>query len=651
MGRLPIVLLLFFALIAESAERDDHNWGQWRGPLATGVAPHATPPVSWDAHTNIRWKTAIPGEGHGTPVVWGQQVFLTTAVPVGEHRKAKPDSDPGAHNNRPVTQEYDFQVLAIDRKSGEIQWQKSLRRALPREGGHETGTVANNSAVTDGEHLIVSLGSRGLFGLDLQGKLLWQTELSEMVTRHNHGEGSSPVLHGNHVVVNVDHEGDSFVAAYDKRNGSQLWRRDRDEMTSWSTPIVVHVDSKPQVIVSATGAVRGYDLHSGDEIWSRDGLSRNVVASPVAGHGLVFASNSYDWQALLAIRLSGAKGELSAAHLAWTLRRNTSYVPSPLLLDDTLYLMGHNQGILTGIHAPTGRITHGPFRLDAIGNVFASPVAAAGHIYIADRDGTTLVFKHGAHPETVSTNRLDDSFAASPAVVGKDLFLRGRQTLYCISNTRKQVLMLGNSYTAGTAPHIRDLFGAEAPEYEFTVVSPGGKDLAHHLKASAAKLAEKNWDIVILQEQSQKPGLVGKHRDSFHASVAEFANRVQPGTRVVLFRTWGRRDGDKKNPDLYPNFATMNDILGREYRKAASENSLLLAPIGDAFAAFQRSHPERFGELYAKDGSHPTAVSGYLAGCVLLETITGRPPSSVRWHAKLELSTAAALRAAAANAR
>jgi outer membrane protein assembly factor BamB len=651
MPKRSFVLLLFLALFANSAERDEHNWGQWRGPLATGVAPHGSPPVHWDAHTNIRWQAQIPGEGHGTPVVWGQQIFLTTAVPLGEHSEPKPDSDPGAHNNRPVTQEYDFRVLAISRIDGSIQWQQTLRRTLPREGGHETGTVANNSAATDGEHLIVGLGSRGLFGLSLQGERLWQTDLPEMVTRHNHGEGSSPLLHDNHVVVNVDHEGESFIAAYDKRNGEQLWRRERDEMTSWATPIVVHVDGKAQVVVSATGAVRGYDLHSGDEIWSREGLSRNVVASPVAGHGLVFASNSYDWQALLAIRLSGAKGQLSAKHLAWTLRRNTSYVPSPLLLGDTLYLMGHNQGILTGIHAPSGRITHGPFRLDAIRNVFASPVAAAGHIYIADRDGTTLVLKHGEDPEPVSVNRLDDSFAASPAIVGNDLLLRGKETLYCIGTTRKNVLMLGNSYTRGTAHHIRELFRAEAPEYDFTVVSPGGKDIAHHLKTSADKLAEKKWDVIILQEQSQKPGLVGKNRDSFHASVAEFAKRVEPGTRIVLFRTWGRRNGDSKNPDLYPNFATMNDILGREYRKAAADSKLLVAPVGDAFAAFRASHPDRFGELYQKDGSHPTALAGYLAGCVFLETITGRAPGSIRWKAKLDLSTSAALRSAAANAR
>jgi outer membrane protein assembly factor BamB len=650
MARLGIALLVGLALFAASAERDEHNWSQWRGPLATGVALHGAPPIHWDAHTNIKWRCAIPGEGHGTPIVWGDQVFVSAAIPVGEQRKPLPDSDPGAHNNRPVTQEYEFRIYAIDRDSGELRWQQLLCRALPREGGHETGTVANNSPVTDGEQLIVSLGSRGLYGLNLSGQVLWKTDLSELVTRHNHGEGSSPALYGNHVVVNLDHEGDSFIAAYDKRSGKRFWRRERDEMTSWSSPIIVHVDGKPQVIVSATGRVRGYDLHSGEELWTRGGLSRNVVASPVAGHGLVFASNSYDWQALLAIRLSGARGELGAEHLAWSLRRNTSYVPSPLLLGDTLYLLGHNQGILTGIHAPSGRVSHGPFRLDAIRNVFASPVAAAGHIYIADLDGTTLVLKHGEHPEPVAVNRLDDSFAASPAIAGNELFLRGKQTLYCIATTRKKILMLGNSYTAQTAGHIRELFKAEAPEYDFTVISPGGKDLAFHLENSAAQLQHESWDVLVLQEQSQKPGLPGKYRDSFHASVAEFAKRVQPGTRIVLFRTWGRRDGDSKNPDLYPDFSTMNDILGREYRKAADSNNTLLAPIGDAFAAYRQSHPDHFAELYRKDGSHPSVRAGYLAGCVLLQTITGRPPADIRWQAKLDLSTAAALRAAAANA-
>ena len=270
---------------------------------------------------------------------------------------------------------------------------------------------------------------------DTVHKLLFSGVLGRMRTKHGHGEGSSPVLHGDVLVVNWDHEGPSFLAAFDKRDGRELWRVARREVTSWATPIVIEHDGRPQLIVSGTAAVRGYDLATGKVIWECGGLSHNIVASPVAAGGMVFAGSSYEKQAMIAIRLDGARGDITGTdRVAWTRRLRTPYVPSPLLYGDSLYYLRHYQGILSRIDAKTGEERVAPQRLDAIYDVYASPVAAAGRVYITDRRGMTMVLSHDddAEPRVLARNRLDDSFSASAALVGRELFLRGERYLYCL---------------------------------------------------------------------------------------------------------------------------------------------------------------------------------------------------------------------------
>lgn len=402
--------------------------------MGTGVGPYADPPLEWSETKNIRWKLALPGMGHSTPIIWGNRVFVTSAVPYGDFVAPKPSHTPGVHDYEAPTQRYKFMVFAIDRRNGKIIWQRTLREELPHEGGHTTASLASNSPVTDGELLFAFFGSRGLYCLDMDGELLWEEDLGDMQTLHAHGEGSSPALYGDTLIVNWDHEGRSFVVAFDKRTGEQRWKVARDEVSSWSTPLVVVHDGKPQVIISATKRVRGYDLATGGVIWECAGLSSNVVASPVAADGMVYAGSSYDFQAMLAIRLDGAKGDITGTEsVVWTLDRLTPYVPSPLLYGQTLYFIRHNQAMLTCLDAKTGQRRAGPFRLGGIRNVFASPVGAADRIYITDRSGTTLVLSHAATPEVLALNRLDDSFSASAALAGSELYLRGQQNLYCIA--------------------------------------------------------------------------------------------------------------------------------------------------------------------------------------------------------------------------
>ena len=409
-------------------------WPQWRGPLATGVAPQANPPVKWSETENIRWKLPLLGRGHSTPIIWGDRVFVTTAVPHGDAVEPRHDTAHGTHDSVPVTHHHRFLIVAIGRADGQILWQRALHTALPHEGGHYSGSFASNSPVTDGEHLIVFFGSRGLYGLDLEGERLWAADLGPMQSKHAHGEGSSPVLYGDTVIVNWDHEGQSSVMAFDKSTGRERWKIARDEVTSWASPIVVEQGGKPQVIVSGTSRMRGYDLETGEVLWECGGLSANIVASPVAADGMVYAGSSYDAQAMLAIRLEGAKGDITGTdQVVWTRQRGTPYVPSPLLYGNSLYFLHHYQGILSRVIAKTGEEPHGPFRLGGIRNVYASPVGAADRVYITDRSGTTLVIAHAETPELLALNHLDDSFSASAALVDRELFLRGDRNLYCIA--------------------------------------------------------------------------------------------------------------------------------------------------------------------------------------------------------------------------
>jgi outer membrane protein assembly factor BamB len=433
----PAVLLL----VATTSAADDagvepsRQWGQWRGPLATGEAPHADPPIQWSEVDNLRWKVALPGIGHSTPIVWHDRVYLTAALPIGEAQPPRYSGAPGAHDNSPITHRHRFIAFAVDRRTGVKLWQKTLNEQMPHEGAHFTASLASNSPVTDGKRIFVFFGSYGLYCLNPKGELLWSKDFGRQHTKHGHGEGSSPALFGETLIVNWDHEGRSFVVALDAATGRQNWKVMRDEVTSWSTPIVVQHDGQRQVIVCGTDRIRSYDLASGQVIWECGGLSANIVASPVAADGMLFAGSSYDTRAMLAIRMHNAKGDITGSdRIAWRLTRGTPYVPSPLLYNGSLFFLRHYQGILSRISATTGESRGGPFRLGALRDIYASPVAAAGRIYITDLDGTTMVIQDDEEPKVLAVNRLNDSFSASAALVDDELFLRGRQRLYCIAD-------------------------------------------------------------------------------------------------------------------------------------------------------------------------------------------------------------------------
>jgi hypothetical protein len=428
-------LLLAAPLPASAADTPDAFWPQWRGPLLTGVAPAADPPVTWSETENVAWKVAVPGKGSATPVVWGDLVFVLTAIPTDEAAPAVATEAQGERRGPPVlAPEFvqRFAILAYSRADGAVAWQRVLRETLPHEGTHPTGTWASCSAVTDGERVYAFFGSHGLYALDMAGEVLWKKDLGDMTIKLSFGEGSSPALHAGRLVINWDHEGGSFIVALDTKTGEELWRQQRDEGTSWATPLVVESEGRAHVISSATNKVRSYDLASGKVLWEVGGMTANVIPTPVHADGLVFLTSGFRGNALLAVRLADAAGDITGGPaIAWSHDRDTPYVPSPLLYGGELYVLKSNDGILSAFDAATGQHHYGT-RLEGVPNVYASPIGAAGRVYVAGREGAVAVVKAGPEFELLAVNQLDDGFDASPVAVGGELYLRG-QHLYRIS--------------------------------------------------------------------------------------------------------------------------------------------------------------------------------------------------------------------------
>ncbi len=431
-------LLLACTWLTTAPVRTDErldNWHQWRGPLANGTAPHGEPPLTWDAKTNIKWKVELPGQGSATPIVWGDQVFIATAIKTD--RTA--DSADLPHVDRrlekktqPPTNYYQFVVLSLDRATGKLRWKQTAAEKVPHEGHHPTHSYAAGSPTTDGKFLYVSFGSFGIYCYDLAGKPQWQRELGRLNTRLGWGEAVTPVIHGDRLLLNWDQEVDSALICLDARTGKTLWKADRNEHTSWNTPLVVEHAGRWQVIVNATERIRSYDLETGKELWRCGGMTVNAIPSAVSADGVVYCMSGYRASAAVAISLDAEGDVTDSDKVLWRYGKGTPYVPSPLLVDGRLWFTQAYDAILTTLDVKTGKPVLRQERLPQLSSIYASPVAAAGRVYIVDRKGTTLVLKQGDQFKVLATNRLDDPVDASPIVVGKQLFLRGEKYLYCI---------------------------------------------------------------------------------------------------------------------------------------------------------------------------------------------------------------------------
>ncbi|MCH7729553.1 MAG: PQQ-like beta-propeller repeat protein, partial [Planctomycetes bacterium] len=371
-----------------------------------------------------------------TPIIWGNKVFLLTAINTGKVDPSlpKPEDQPRrVFGIKYPNTAYKFVVLCLDRNSGKEIWRRTATERVPHEGHHNNADFASASPMTDGDRLVCWFGSQGLYCYDLNGKKLWERDLGKAYVGASLGEGCSPVIHDGKVVIVRDHARQSSIEVLDAKTGATRWKKDRNEPNAWATPRVLKHSGKTQIITAASNLVRSYDLDNGQIIWQCSGLTGNAIPAPVVEGDIVYCMSGYQGHSVLALPLS-AKGDISNSNkIVWTRRRDTPYVPSPLLYDGMLYFNRSNQAILSCLDAKTGDTILERTRLPGISNVYSSPVGANGRVYVTGRDGTTLVLKRAKELKVLATNKLDDRIDSSASLAGNQLFLRGRKFLYCIA--------------------------------------------------------------------------------------------------------------------------------------------------------------------------------------------------------------------------
>ena len=400
----------------------DGDWAYWRGPNADGMA-RGDAPLRWSDTERIRWKVTVPGRGHSSPVVWGDRIFLTTAVPATA-------ADAPARNR---LVEHRFLVLCYDRKTGRLLWDRVAKVDTPHESYHPTyGSFASNSPVTDGRHVYAFFGSRGLYAYTLDGKPVWQKDFGRLAMYNTFGEGAWTWLENDTLLVVVDHEGDSFLVALDKQTGRERWRAPRAGNTNWTGPYVTTANGRRQIVVSASREVVGYDVETGKRMWWARGLGQNTIPQPVAADGVVFAMSGFRNPNLMAIRL-GREGDLTDTDaIVWQNQRGNSYTASPVLHDDILYVLT-DSGLLSAFDAKTGKPHYQQQRLPKPYQFKASPVGANGKLYLASETDDVVVVRMGPTFEVLATNTLQgQTFIATPAIVDGEIYLRGQNTLFAI---------------------------------------------------------------------------------------------------------------------------------------------------------------------------------------------------------------------------
>ena len=407
-----VIAWVVIAAACTAAARAD--WPHWRGDGGNGVSLAARPPVEFGPDRNLRWKAEVPGRGSSSPVVVGDRVFVTTAVPV--------EGEPGR---------LDFRLLCFDRETGRETWSRSCVKAVPHEGTHETNGFASASPCTDGERVYAHFGSRGLHGFTLAGEPLWSRDFGDMTVRHGFGEGSSPTLAGEVIIVPWDHEGPSMLFALDKFTGKTVWETPRDEPTSWATPLVVtDAAGTTQVVMNGENAARGYDLATGKELWRCGGQTVRPCASAVAAGGRAWIGSGFRGAFLGAFDLAGRGDLATGSHVLWTKHSGTPDVASPLLSGGRLFYYKEKTGLLTCVNAETGQPHYQTERIPGVARTYASPVAAGGHVYLTDRSGRITVIEDAAALKIVAENDVGEGVDATPAPAGDSLFVRGERHLF-----------------------------------------------------------------------------------------------------------------------------------------------------------------------------------------------------------------------------
>lgn len=424
------LLALFHAslLMAETI-----NWPQFRGAASDGLADGATLPDTWSTTENVVWRAGIPGWGWSSPVIWGDRIFVTSAVSEEELARPTVGGYPGGRVRRDDV--HHWIVYCLDYDTGKILWQRQSHQGVPPQERHPRNSYASETPLVDGQRVYAYFGNIGLFCYDLDGNELWQQRWGSYRMRGGWGTGASPVLHEERIFVVNDNEESSFLVALDKRTGTPLWRIERDEKSNWSTPYIWQHDQRTELVTIGTGKVRSYDL-DGNLLWHLSGTSGLVSLMPVARHGLLYVGAGYHIGPLYAIR-PGASGDISLAAdetsndwIAWSQPKGAGIHPSFLISGDRLYVL-FDAGFLTCFDARTGAEVYGRQRLDTGGGRFyASPFSYHGKLFLLNEDGTTYVVEDGPEFKLLGKNVLEDNCWATPAVARGSLFVRTFSDLY-----------------------------------------------------------------------------------------------------------------------------------------------------------------------------------------------------------------------------
>ncbi len=432
------------ALCAAAGPSSD-NWPSFRGPYASGVAQGQNLPDRWDgvSSQNVKWKTRIPGLAHSSPVVWGDRLYVTTAVSSrgqatfrhGLYGEGTASEDRSVHR---------WQVICLDNHSGKVVWERLAYEGVPREKRHIKATYANSTPATDGRHVVTFFGSQGLYCYDTEGRLLWKRDLGILdvgaydAPEYEWGTASSPIIHKGKIIVQCDTQKRDFLLAVDMRDGTTVWKAERDELPSWGTPAIYPGPGRVELITNASNFIRGYDPETGKELWRLGGSSKITAPTPVFFEDLIVVASGRRPEAPIFVIRAGASGDITLRggistnnHVVWSRQQRGPYMPTPLIYGGYLYVLG-NQGILDCYELRTGKEIYRR-RIEHQGGGFsASPVAADGRIYLSSEDGDIFVVRAGEDFEVISTNPMGERLMATPALSGGKMFVRAEHTLFAI---------------------------------------------------------------------------------------------------------------------------------------------------------------------------------------------------------------------------
>jgi outer membrane protein assembly factor BamB len=441
LARIGLVVIGVMAIAPASFAQ---HWPRFRGPAGSGIADRDPLRTQWDAASGrgVLWKTPVPGVGHSSPVVWADRVFLTTAISSAAKSQYNPKDDGIDPSNDVAVHEW--RVMALDKSTGRVVWSQTAHRGVPKRRRHVKATQANATPATDGRIVVVSFGSEGLYTYDMNGALLWKQDLGILDPGYagqpdlSWGFATSPIIHGDLVILQCDIQKDSFIVAFHAKDGRQVWRTNRDEIPAWSTPVIYQGKSRTELVTSGSKYYRGYDPLSGRELWRLRDDTQVKVPSPVVANDLFFLSGGNPrGRDFYAVRpsatgdISLAAGQDRGAHVAWRKTRGSPYTPTPIVYGGLLYVCNDN-GVLTVYEAASGAQLYA-HRIGTTNSTFsASPVAGRGHLYFSSEDGEVFVVKAGRAYELVATNRMGEALMATPAISDGILIVRGQQHVFAV---------------------------------------------------------------------------------------------------------------------------------------------------------------------------------------------------------------------------